>query len=314
MPTTVGYFTDLHARYDTPEGRTDDFRISMLAKLEEIGEIWKSHGVQLVLFGGDLFHTPDPARSMEHDVMHILKSWQLPIVAVVGSHDYFGYQIKTLKRTSVGIFEKAGILQLVDSTHGYGLNNVWVCGTPHSYTLLDDLKNFYVPRHSPVMFQIQLVHGDIVHAPVPWPHVTIAQVKTESDLVLCGHVHSGWSSPHSSLVNGHRITFINPGSIGRLENTGVERIPRVCIFEVADNMTFKTEYVQLAKALKHPFRIHERQPEESTIPDISRLFHLIETTEVDVVDVKKQLPIVAREAGFSEQVVSKAFEFLEEQT
>jgi hypothetical protein len=115
-------------------------------------------------------------------------------------------------------------------------------------------------------------------------------------------------------VNGHRITFINPGSIGRLENTGVERIPRVCIFEVADNMTFKTEYVQLAKALKHPFRIHERQPEESTIPDISRLFHLIETTEVDVVDVKKQLPIVAREAGFSEQVVSKAFEFLEEQT
>jgi predicted phosphodiesterase len=310
----IGYFTDLHARYDTPEGRTDDFKVSLLQKLEEIGDIWREAGVELVLFGGDLFHTPDPARSVEHDVMHILKSWHLQIIGVVGSHDYFGYQMKTLKRTALGIFQKADVIQLVDMHQWMNVNGVMIYGTPHRYDLLDDPHNFTVEtKDCTGLFHIQLIHGDVVDKPAPWPHILPSQIKTGVDLALCGHVHSGWvGTIPVDRQDGGMTVFVNPGSIGRLENTGHQRMPQVCIIQVAPDGNFTLGFHKLQRPAPHPFKDKVPEPEGSTLPDISKLFHLIETTNVDIVDVKRQLPIVAKEAGYSERVVAKAFELLEE--
>ena len=326
----LGYFTDTHARADTPSGRTDNFRTAILAKFEEMGNIWHDNNVKTVFFGGDLFHTPDAAKGIINDVAHILQSWRVDIIAVVGSHDYFGYQMKSLRRTALGHFVEFGSIRLV----GGGLEGipdvinlgegVYVTGTHHSYQFAEDVKHCYRERFdsevrntfndTPVnKYQIQLVHGDLFNVPVLWPHILTSQVKTESDLVLSGHIHAGW--PEKVLQYG-KTKFVNPGSIARLENTGKQRIPMVNIIDVSyinNVMTEQIQFIPLTSAAEHPFKDKVEASEEVT-NDVSTLLQLISSTHVEAIDIKAQLPEVAKKMGLSTSVVDCAFDFIEKAT
>jgi len=317
----IGNFTDTHARADTPDGRTDNFRGSIMQKLEEIGQIWKDNKVELVTFTGDLFNTPDPASSVRNDVLQILKSWELPIIGVVGSHDYFGYQMKTLKRTALGSVYCSGVMNLVggkdqpDCIPYFNSDNeqVIITGTPHTYWATDDPDYITKPRFNEGVFQMQLVHFDLMPRKVPWPHMLIEDVKTESDLVMVGHYHPGWEQP----IIQDNTTFVNQGSIARLENTGIHRIPRVCLIDTttvdkSDVTSFNLLYVSLETALEHPFKEKVKEEiEEHTSQDVHRLIQMIESSEIDVIDIKKALPKVAEKFNYSTEVLNKAFEFLE---
>ena len=313
----IGFLTDIHARADTPQGRIDDFRTSLYTKLEECSQIWRDEKVEVIAFGGDMFDTPDPTTSVVYDIMHILKSWQLPIIGIIGSHDHFGYQVKTLKRTAIGLLEKAGLIELIDEREGFrpwisypsNVDNTVVrfVGNPHTYWLDKDPHNFEKERIAPEHdLQIQLVHGDLLDKAVIWEHVLVSQVHTASDLVLIGHYHPGWKDP----IIIESTTFINPGSIGRLDNTGKHRIPRVCIINVKRDKQFTTKFRELKTAIPHPFKekieIEEEQPK-----DIEKLISLIEGTELSAIDIKSQLPKVAEQAGFSQEVIEKAFQLIE---
>jgi len=306
-----GYFTDTHVRGDNPEARTDDFRKSIFIKLEEIGEIWRTNGVECVLFGGDLFHTPEPVNSLKYDLMNALKKWDTRIIGVIGSHDYFGYQIKSLKRTAIGIFEKAGVIELVgnvgDSTNlivNMPQDNVTIVGTPHTYWLCDDVNNFYAKKDFADHFQIQLVHGDLLDKPVLWQHVLCRDVRTESDLVLSGHYHPGWKN----ALHIQGTTFINPGSIGRIENSSKVRIPRVCII---NSINKEIKLIELHSCEQHPFREKLEKENQSIMQDVTKLLNMIESVEIDFVNVKEQLPPIAKELGFSKEVLEISFDFLE---
>lgn len=322
----LGFFTDTHARSDTPEGRTDNFWESLCLKLEETGQIFNNEHVEAVLFGGDLFNTPDPSNSIVHDVMHILKSWGKPIIGVVGSHDYFGYQIKSLKRTALGILVKAGVIELVGNhkekvggisesitlgaSKGFGAPRaqVVIVGTPHTYWLADDPNNFSYDRLAEKdQLQIQLVHGDLNHKSVPWKHVTIDQVTTESDIILSGHIHPGWDKP---LIRGSKA-FFNPGSIARLENTGVQRIPRVVIINTEEGAT-TLRCINLESCAFHPFK-EKIVALPELVQDTSRLLELIKnTSHLNKVDIKGKLMILAQETNASKEVIELGISLIEE--
>jgi DNA repair exonuclease SbcCD nuclease subunit len=325
----LGYFTDTHIRADSPEGRTDNFRTSILTKLEEMGPIWKDGQVKAVLFGADLFHTPDVAKSVINDVIPIFRSWNVPIISVVGSHDYFGYQMKSLKRTALGHFVEFGMIQLVGGglpeipNYIYLGEGIYVTGIHHTYWFAEDPRNCYCAKVQEEgienVYQIQLVHGDLFNVPVPWPHILTSRAETESDLVLSGHIHSGW--PTKVIPHG-KTKFVNPGAVARLENTGKQRIPMVNIIDVYniknDNnsipqMDSKIDFIPLQSAQPHPFKEKAAEQEE-VIQDTSRLIQLIASTQVDAVDIKSQLPLAARELGMSEEVLDRAFDLIEKAT
>jgi len=311
----LGFITDLHMRGDIPEGRTDDFRLSLYEKLEEAGQIWLDNNVDYILCGGDWFHTPDPSMSIVYDMIHILKSWKKDIIGIIGSHDYFGYQIKSLKRTAVGLLQKSEIINLIGG-EGFQefitLNDrdndtkVNVIGIPHTYWLADTPNNLSRERLSDDL-QIQLVHGDLVPNVVSWQHILIEKVLTSSDIVLSGHYHPGWKNP----MYNNNVMFINPGSFGRVENSNRIRLPRVCIIKVMKNRKFNVNYVTLTKAKEHPFKEKEISEDDVSIQDITYLLQKLQSTQVEMVNIKEQLPLAAKDLGYGEDVIEKAFEILE---
>lgn len=312
----IGYFTDLHARADTPEGRSDDFRTAILAKVEQMGDIWKKHEVECVLFGGDLFHTPDPATSIVNDTFRLLRRWNKDIVATIGNHDYFGFQMRSLKRTALGLAHTTGVLFLIPTTddgdwQSYGITGkIRVVATPHTYWVHENPQNFTIAKSDGVKLQIQLVHADLFNKAVIWPHTTIDAIHpyVESDIVLSGHIHAGWDAP----IHKDDKVYYNPGSICRLENTGQVRIPRVCVLDIDETAcTLRgIETIEL-EVERHPFK--EKAP--ALKPGTMRLAELADTIEksaVDVADYKAWMPEAAKKLGIKDVAIDRAFSYIEQ--
>jgi hypothetical protein len=106
--------------------------------------------------------------------------------------------------------------------------------------------------------------------------------------------------------------FCNPGSLGRVENTGTPRIPRVCII-VVDVSTKRVEvqYVPLTHATPHPFKEKVDSADENPMKDVARLLELIGGTQVQAIDLKVQLPAVAQALGFTDVELEAAFALIE---
>jgi len=306
-----GFFTDLHARNDSPEKRTDNFRDSVLIKLHEIGKIFEREKVDYVLFGGDLGHTPDPSYTLLNALLKELKSWNKQIIGVVGSHDYFGYQKRTLDRTLLGTMRAAGVLTLVDTPECdfFAIKDIIITGTTHSYDITDHPERINQKLIYPDSLQIQLVHCDLFHKYVPWKHILIDDVNTDSHLVLSGHIHSGWEQP----ITINNTTFFNPGSIARLEKSKLQRIPRVLIIEIYEKHEFIIKSVELESALLNPFKEDNVIDvfEEITSQDISKLLEFIESTDIEITDVKQLLNEFAKKEKYSSVILEIAFELLE---
>ena len=319
----VGYFTDPHARYDTPEGRVDNFNIAIKEKLIETGTIFNDNNVDVILTGGDLFNSPDVPNTIIYSIMGILQEYNAPIIGTIGSHDYFGYQMKSFNRTAMGILHKAGIMQVLVGESEYDLPNhkiitlpngfkLGVVATHHTYWLAQDPNNYHRDRLPEVHLQIQLTHGDLQDKPVPWDHVLIDDVTTESDIVMGAHYHPGWGTV-SRNINGREVRFINPGAIARLENTGVHRIPKVVIIDIDEaTSTYTVSEFELQSAAPHPFKDRGKIAEESPMQDIQKLMSLIENTNITTLDIKLQLPKIAKELKLSDEVLDIAFECLNE--
>jgi len=329
-----GFFTDLHARGDSPEGRTDDFSRSVLTKLEEIGDIFKKAKVDLILFGADLFDTYDPAKSVIADVGKILRSWNLPIVSVIGSHDYCGYQVKSLRRTAVGLLAATTDYLTLIGAPGlpqfYDTGDVRIYGNSHSHDLISCSDAFYYLKPEYIKYQMQMIHADVIDQHVIWNHILCKDVSTESDLVLIGHYHSGWTTPYivdkerkdyylplvqgseSYLLPENCTTYINPGSIGRMSNTGKQRVPKVLLIEtpVKEHALASVTYVPLVTALAHPFKDKLKVAEEESV-DIHNLLSMLSSPSMEAVDFKAVLAATARQLNYSAAVIEKAFEIIE---
>ena len=315
----LGFFTDTHSRFETPEERTDNFFKSLMVKLSEVGQIFADEEVDAVLFGGDLYDSDNVAKSVITAMQTELRTWHQSIYGVVGSHDYIGYQMKSLKSTALGITESAGIIQLIggaghDAYIKLPDSNIVVVGTPHIRTFTDSLDNMYTPLYEKDTFQIQVVHGDLNDKSVPWPHILVQDGLTDSHLVLSGHYHPGWKEMivKKAKTSENKVKYINPGAIARMKNTGVQRRPRVCILTI-EGMLCQHKFIELKSAIEHPFLPKEKKEEEMPMLDVQKFLELIGRNEVTAVDIKAQLPEVAKEYGFSEEVVKVAFELIDEE-
>lgn len=322
------FITDIHnkSERDNPKGRTDNFAKALLLKQEELGQLIITHGVDVLLMGGDLFDRFDVPTGVINDVSAIWKTYKCRKIGVVGSHDYNGFQIKTLRRTGLGNLFVNDNIEIVSNGQdmfpsvlpveymsGDGvLSRVLITGTPHTSRLVERLNNFYTAPPLEQSIIVQMIHGDVFPTAVPWPHRTITEVHPfiTADVVLCGHIHCGWSNPiqlqNDKSVTG-RTLYVNPGSMGRTEN-GVPRPIRGFLFEV-DSRALSVrheQYVTFESAAAHPFLTAEHQKlEGAPTTDFTTLMRMISTLQLKHVDFRQHIPQVIREAFPDEDEASQ---------
>ena len=81
------YFTDPHLSGKSPASRKDIYYQTTFKKMTEIGEIAKNESADLIICGGDLFHSPVVSLNYAGKIAQIIKSWSKPVIVVPGNHD-----------------------------------------------------------------------------------------------------------------------------------------------------------------------------------------------------------------------------------
>ena len=234
--------TDTHITAKTPSSRLDNIQDTIKNKLIEVGEIAKEENVDIILHGGDFFHTADVSNKFTGEIIEILKQYPVPIYTTIGNHDVYGYNINTLDNTKLGILQKANIINIVDRKNP-------LVFTENNYKIGIEAQEYYahIDEGSPNDFKfygdadckILVTHSMLLDKDF-LPNVKYTKIEdvcTNANVVLAGHYHPGWKE---QIKDG--VLFMNPGSLLRVDNSLSMQtlIPKVIILTVTKgNVSYK---------------------------------------------------------------------------
>lgn len=298
-------FNDAHIRGSTPRSRIDDYPEAIWSKFQQLTTFISTHKIAAVLNGGDLFDTPDPSTGVVNRYLKLFKSWDIPIYSVIGSHDKFGYNDKTVARTALGTLWAAGVCSIVSGCKQIG-ETCSIAGVSHSYSLDENPKTDYFRKKTTEDgdYFIQICHGMITEGPFFGKYTVYSQIQTEADLVICGHYHPGFG-PYE--VSGS--TIINIGAMGRTENIVRAYPPGFLYIDTAipswDFIPFDTE--------KNPF-VTKTAIDSTTLVDIEKFIEMLrqKVGDFEKTDIKELIISIGKESKIPLKTIKRALEYVED--
>ena len=301
-------FTDSHIRASTPRSRIDDYPTAMWEKFRQISQIIVEQGINTVLIGGDLFDAPDPSTSIVNSYLQLFTYWNIPIYSIVGSHDKFGYNDNTLYRTGLGTLIASGIIKLLDKTQRIGYNTQ-IAGVSHSYDLDENpATDYYRKKLNTDEYLIQICHGMTLDG--PWgfgKHTNVRDIKTEADLLMCGHYHPGFKP-----TQVENTTIINVGSLGRTENIQRQYSPGVVMITTDTPGEESWEFIPL-NVPENVFSTKEVEVEKVFGEDISVFIQLLKdrSSNTEYANLKELITLMGQKGQYPKEIIAKALEYVE---
>lgn len=239
------YFGDPHIRGANPRNRTDDYKLTLKTKLLEIFALAKLHKVDAIVQPGDTFHSPEVSSGVLLEFADLLSQSPVPIYTTPGNHDLYSYNLDTYGRTSLAVLERL-VPQLVVARHPgdpFFLEKdgtvVQLTFTPYSsamdrdgYGYSHDVGKVAMVPGAPDPYGIHVAHGMLLDHSPPFDmrHTLIQDVKTNADMVLTGHDHTGYGI----FRRFDGTIFCNPGSLTRMSasQAEIERPIQAALIEV----------------------------------------------------------------------------------
>lgn len=314
---------DTHWRGTTPSGRMGELKPTLLAKLREVIDLAKAHGVTAILHGGDWFDRPDVAPTVAREFLTLLRQAPCPIYGISGNHDVYGFNPDTVPRTMLGLAEGVGLIRLIRPGSPIFLEAdglvVQVTGQEFHAEIdrRDPLLDYCVggsslhQRHPDSDFAIHLTHGMLLEEPFfeNIPHTLLNTVgpHTEADVTFGAHYHPGWSKVHN--YNGK--LWIHPGGMTRLKNhrSELERTVQVCLLTLERGKPVKYEFIPLlsAPAADDIFDPSKRMEIDAREAATAQFVESIgDTARFEVLEVQGILEGIAASDGVRETVKAEA--------
>ncbi len=306
------FLTDTHIRGTTPSRRLDDFKETLLNKLEEVREIAIEEDVDYIIHGGDLFDRPDTAPSVVSDFIKVLKTYPKPIYIVAGNHDLYGHNPQTLSRTMLGILIASGIVNLIPEEPIFLKDQddvvLQLSGMNFDYDIdLNDPENsaYQVVKCPEADYALHLVHGMLLDKPVfESGYTLIEELETEADITATGHYHLGFG-----VQQYKNKYFVNPGSLVRAsaDIKEIKRRPQVAVIELNDEIKINLRKLKSAKPGKDVLdrsAIEEDKFREKKLAEFLR--QIKASDDFQVFSINGILDKIANNQGLSKDVIDEA--------
>ena len=219
------FITDTHLTGRGPSSRTDNYVDAIFEKLDEVAAVIKDESIDIVFHGGDLFDKPAVSFQLTGKLAQFIHSTGVPWHVVPGNHDLFGYNLKTLSQTSLGLLYEAGVINLLTREGG----PVYLTspeGVRYSFEgqeyHMDIDKNdasldYYVTSDAAYKFLIphSMLLDKNYFPGIPYTRTHDLAGKTDADYIFVGHYHDGFTDAIEN--NGKYLNILNPGSMTRDE-------------------------------------------------------------------------------------------------
>ncbi|MBP1308707.1 exonuclease SbcC [Paenibacillus sp. 1182] len=308
------YFGDKHERVTAPENRMDeDYGLTQRRKTMEIIEIGKKLGVSGFLQPGDFLDGPSPPFEYVADVMSLwtgddvnkelekLENKMPPLIGIVGNHELYGNNLKTLPKTMIGFLNRLGLMRFATKEKPYFFTTedgatVAVTGT-HYHLDIDSPEYIddYIVEEKLGDFHIHMVHGYLTDKSKGdmFRHTLIDHIKhTKADVTISGHDHIGFP-----LTNIDGKWFVNPGAIPRMSNDlkEMKRKPKVLLMDItkAHGIRFKEYFLKSAQQgdlVLNRDKIVERVQREGRIAQLKKTVRDVGLTKsTDIIEIIRDL-------------------------
>lgn len=243
---------DLHYRGATPRARLDDFQNALRRKLYEVYDMAGQHNVRAIIIPGDVFDGPSPGWGTAAELGMILQAAPYPVLVIPGNHDVWAGNPGSKYRTPFGMLSRLDVMWDL-TERPYGGDEFLITG--HGFTVETDTdlgKGQFSPDCQAMEgpLSIHVVHSMLMdHSPgFDMRHTLISQVETAADVIICGHLHTGFGNSYIHR-RSDGVLFINPGALCRLSAhaTEIERTVQIALLTV-ENGQAEAELIPLKSA------------------------------------------------------------------
>lgn len=240
---------DVHNIGNNPSCRKDFFPDVLNKKIEEIVEIANTENADMILFTGDLSHSPDTANQIIKRFGENLLKLNCPAYTIIGNHDIYGGNINSTERSKIGILDAFDIVKIIPNNERIYINkdDITLQITGQSFRVdidtAENKKDFYTVKKENADWAIHLVHGFLIDTSLPFSHTSVNEITdTEADITVSGHLHYPFFKEVDNKV------FFNPGAVGRITASKTElRQPKITKIEFSKT-EFKMEDLELKSA------------------------------------------------------------------
>lgn len=110
---------DIHVMDKPPAGATDVYLEDLFSNLRHTAVLAKEHGVDAVVWAGDVFHHKNPARTSHATVLRVIETIReyqaadIPLYIVTGNHDISNDVLESVRQKQpLGVILEAGAIEL----------------------------------------------------------------------------------------------------------------------------------------------------------------------------------------------------------
>lgn len=230
-----GLINDLHLTSESPISRVDDVEEVSLDKLEGVyssfSQTCKMRNEEgIMLIGGDMFDSP---RSwwLFPKVAQIINRYKIKTYAVVGQHDSYYYDEKSIRHTNIGIFDLlsqnfkilwSGKKKRIIDEDGKPIANIY--GIWYSMKWIDVFEEVIANAKR----ERNVLNILVAHIPVStsqdydfvFPAEKVFAEAKQFDIILVGDIHVPFVLDEKQTLLGKRHRYmVNTGPMMRLDNT-----------------------------------------------------------------------------------------------
>lgn len=239
---------------DLPPGfRKDDYRASILRKLEWQGEFARKAGAGAVLRGGDFFHVKAANKTTYATTTaaaDIHRRYSCPTYAIAGNHDMSYNDPASVPRQPIGLMFKSGVFRpMNDVVLEDGGTKVRVVGVDYTTDLDVDGLHDAVRKRPDDGYVVAFVHALAAMAPEEkiqsFFHERVFDYRDLvfegcPDVYVFGHYHKD-----QGVVDHLGVKFVNLGAISRgaLTFENLERKPKVSLIRANSQGIFVEEHI-----------------------------------------------------------------------
>lgn len=284
------FLTDTHYRDDKPKGRIDDIMKAQFDELGEILSICRDEEIDVVLHGGDFFNTKKPSHRLVVHILDWCKMLSKPVVGAIGNHDITGYNLDSVVNSGLGVLFESGAVDKLEYMEW--AEDKIVIKAVHSS--LDFNKDYMFDIKYDGWTKIIISHNYVIPiADAPWGFIHPKDIKTNANLVLCGHYHVPFD------YSDGKTRWINPGAISRWKVTERDHTPQVLLITVS-NGKYNLEYkkLQSSRPGHEIFDIAAIAAQKNQDQNIEQFAKSLEETSFQNVDIEQ----VIKEAGEHQKI------------
>lgn len=299
------FVTDTHITRTPPKFRTSDFYFQIMGKWHEVFKVAYEKKVDLVVHGGDLFHTDNPDVQVIMDTMRLIDR---DVYLCVGNHDFHSDSWQTLlDTTALGLMEHTKHIKIPKEDMVLDVGGKKMLIRFSHYFEKDDPNRFVVKDFDKYALVIMVVHDALVNEDMPFKHLLVSKLKVDADLVLCGHYHIPFK------YSNNRTLFINPGSMTRLTRleADMKRVPNMVYVEF-DGINFKYQLVPFKSAQPWDIVFKTEQIEQAVKDerDLAEEFTNAIQASIGATNIEEMLVEVAKNENIDEGVVELCRKYL----